>query len=468
MRQAFVKSFFGEPSLVSCTCTKTLLRMQRHRVAAIAFFGGWFTLTLATFVFLVPALPPLKPTLADLIGSPNRGSEVPFRRVRPWIPAKEKGTEVEAEENYRFSNHKGPTFDDQPPRHNDAEKQPSESTRLNMPSGSLKQRAADLSMNVLNPRSVQVISLDNPRAFLYKGFMSDEECDFLVDHSKPNMFKSGVVDAENGGSAFSDIRTSTGSFVPKGLNVLIQNIERRIARWSQLPESHGEPMQVLRYKPGEEYRAHYDYFFHDGGKLNNRIATVLMYLSDVEVRVNFPTSLYLVCFLTCFLPKLLTNCTKITICTQRNKLLNTQAGGETVFPNTDIPNGRNASAFSVCGNNGKAVKPKKGDALLFWSMKVGGELDGGSSHAGCPVESGEKWTATKWIHVAPLSSREAHQRVFFEGREVSTGKCADAHETCHTWAVQDECRKNPGYMLDTCPLSCTVCNGQWREGSYTH
>lgn len=354
-----------------CTCTKTLLRMQRHRVAAIAFFGGWFTLTLATFVFLVPALPPLKPTLADLIGSPNRGSEVPFRRVRPWIPAKEKGTEVEAEENYRFSNHKGPTFDDQPPRHNDAEKQPSESTRLNMPSGSLKQRAADLSMNVLNPRSVQVISLDNPRAFLYKGFMSDEECDFLVDHSKPNMFKSGVVDAENGGSAFSDIRTSTGSFVPKGLNVLIQNIERRIARWSQLPESHGEPMQVLRYKPGEEYRAHYDYFFHDGGKLNNRIATVLMYLSDVE------------------------------------------AGGETVFPNTDIPNGRNASAFSVCGNNGKAVKPKKGDALLFWSMKVGGELDGGSSHAGCPVESGEKWTATKWIHVAPLSSREAHQRVFF-------------------------------------------------------
>ncbi len=50
-----------------------------------------------------------------------------------------------------------------------------------MPSGSLMmQRAADLSMNVLNPRNIQVISLNNPRAFLYKGFMSDEECDFLV------------------------------------------------------------------------------------------------------------------------------------------------------------------------------------------------------------------------------------------------------------------------------------------------
>ncbi len=38
----------------------------------------------------------------------------------------------------------------------------------------------------------------------------------LQEHSKPNMYKSGVVDAENGGSSFSDIRTSTGSFVPKG------------------------------------------------------------------------------------------------------------------------------------------------------------------------------------------------------------------------------------------------------------
>ncbi len=71
---------------------------------------------------------------------------------------------------------------------------------------------------------------------------------------------------------------------------MIQNIERRIASWSQIPESHGEPIQVLRYKPGEEYRAHYDYFFHDAGKLNNRVATVLMYLSDVEVRLIVVTS----------------------------------------------------------------------------------------------------------------------------------------------------------------------------------
>ena len=39
---------------------------------------------------------------------------------------------------------------------------------------------------------------------------------YPTEHSKPNMYKSGVVDADNGGSAFSNIRTSTGSFLPIG------------------------------------------------------------------------------------------------------------------------------------------------------------------------------------------------------------------------------------------------------------
>ena len=62
-------------------------------------------------------------------------------------------------------------------------------------------------------------------------------------------------------------------------------------------------------------------------------------------------------------------------------------GGETVFPNTETPKSRNETLFSQCGNKGKAVKPNKGDAILFWSMKVGGELDGGSSHAGRGLHS---------------------------------------------------------------------------------
>lgn len=49
------------------------------------------------------------------------------------------------------------------------------------------------------------------------------------------------------------------------------------------------------------------------------------------------------------------------------------------------------------------MRPKKGDALLFWSLKPNGLLDTYSKHAGCPVIRGTKWTATKWMHVGPYS-----------------------------------------------------------------
>lgn len=99
------------------------------------------------------------------------------------------------------------------------------------------------------------------------------------------MHKSGVVDADSGSSTFSEIRTSTGSFIPSGMNQMVKQLESRIATWSQVPSSNGEPIQVLRYEAGQEYQAHYDYFFHESGRANNRVATVLMYLSDVQVRI---------------------------------------------------------------------------------------------------------------------------------------------------------------------------------------
>ena len=44
-------------------------------------------------------------------------------------------------------------------------------------------------------------------------------------------------------------------------------------------------------------------------------------------------------------------------------------------------------------------QPRKGDALLFWSMHPNGTMDKHSLHGGCPVKKGEKWVMTKWIRV---------------------------------------------------------------------
>jgi len=285
--------------------------------------------------------------------------------------------------------------------------------------------SSSVKTTALDPTRIRTISLNQPRAFLYEGFLTDDECDHILELSRGRLRKSGVVDAATGGSTVSDIRTSTGTFINRGQDDVIMEIEKRIERWSHVPRVNGEPLQVLRYEPGQEYRSHFDYFFHDGGKKNNRIATVLLYLSDVE------------------------------------------EGGETVFPNTDAPANRNVSEYSACGAGGRAVKARKGDALLFWSMKPGGELDSGSSHAGCPVIKGEKWTATKWMHVNALGSkREDAHKIFYDGGPLENANCKDTREECRGWSESGECTKNPAFMHKECRMSCRLCQGGWRDGSY--
>ena len=52
--------------------------------------------------------------------------------------------------------------------------------RMDAPFGSQMEHTSEMPSNIIDPRRIQVVSLDNPRAFLYKRFMSDAECDFMV------------------------------------------------------------------------------------------------------------------------------------------------------------------------------------------------------------------------------------------------------------------------------------------------
>ncbi|KAH9329849.1 hypothetical protein KI387_001957, partial [Taxus chinensis] len=253
-------------------------------------------------------------------------------------------------------------------------------------------------------------------AFVYRGFLSLEECDHLVSLAKSELTRSAVADNNSGESAVSEVRTSSGVFIPKGKDAIITRIEDKIAAWTFLPKENGEDMQVLRYEHGQKYSPHFD-FFQD--KVNivrggHRAATVLMYLTDVG------------------------------------------GGGETVFPSAEVESrhGTNTKdeTLSDCAKKGVAVKPKRGDALLFFSLTPGTMTDSSSLHAGCPVIEGEKWSATKWIHVQS-----------FDKTTKSSGNCVDENDRCGEWAAYGECIKNPEYMVGspglpgTCRKSCKVC-----------
>lgn len=129
-----------------------------------------------------------------------------------------------------------------------------------------------------------------------------------------------------------------------------------------IPAENQEGMQILHYHDGEKYEPHWDYFNdpvnarpETGGQ---RIATVLMYLTTVE------------------------------------------EGGETIFPNAEhkihVPVG---APVSACASKGMSVKAIKGDAVMFFAMNPDGTVDKASLHGSCPTLKGDKWSATKWLHV---------------------------------------------------------------------
>ncbi|CAN6361150.1 unnamed protein product [Urochloa humidicola] len=198
-----------------------------------------------------------------------------------------------------------------------------------------------------------------PRATLYHNFLSKEECDYLISHAKPHLTKSGVVDTVTGGSKESNTRTSSGMFFNRGQDKVIRAIEKRIADYTSIPVENGEGLQVLHYGIGQKFDPHHDYYENSPVTKNGgpRQATFLMYLSDVE------------------------------------------EGGETVFPSATPK--RNLSHILTFAPKSRfiSVKPKMGDALLFWSMKPDGTLDPKSQHGANPVVKGDKWSATKWMHV---------------------------------------------------------------------
>ncbi|GJX35676.1 probable prolyl 4-hydroxylase 7, partial [Tanacetum coccineum] len=134
----------------------------------------------------------------------------------------------------------------------------------------------------------------HPRAFLYKKFLTDDECDHLIKMAKDKLEKSMVADVKTGKSTESTVRTSKGMFIRKAQDEVVGHIESRISVWTFLPVENGEAIQVLHYENGQKYLPHWDYFQDKTNQAlgGHRLVNVLMYLSNVEKggEIIFPLS----------------------------------------------------------------------------------------------------------------------------------------------------------------------------------
>ncbi|WP_041076074.1 2OG-Fe(II) oxygenase [Bacillus sp. OxB-1] len=179
-----------------------------------------------------------------------------------------------------------------------------------------------------------VIRLEEPLVVVLGNVLSNEECDELIRLSKDKIKRSkiGTTREEN------ELRTSSGMFIEESENELVARIETRISSIMNIPIEHGEGLQILQYTPGQQYKAHYDFFSSTSKVTNNRISTLVMYLNDVE------------------------------------------QGGETFFPKLNF-----------------SVTPKKGMAVYFEYFYTDPHLNELTLHGGAPVITGEKWVATQWM-----------------------------------------------------------------------
>lgn len=185
-------------------------------------------------------------------------------------------------------------------------------------------------------REIDIITrLEEPLIVILGNVLSAEECDELIRLSKDKMHRSkiGVTHEVN------EIRTSSSMYFQENENDIITKIEKRISSIMSIPIEHGEGIQILKYTPGQEYKAHFDFFTSSSrATKNNRISTIVMYLNDVE------------------------------------------HGGETFFPKLNF-----------------AVSPQKGMAVYFEYFYNDHNINELTLHGGAPVITGEKWVATQWM-----------------------------------------------------------------------
>lgn len=174
-----------------------------------------------------------------------------------------------------------------------------------------------------------------------RGIFSEAECMYLIQAARPLLEPSLVLDPTTGKARPDPIRTADAAAFPLALeDPVIHLLNRRLAAVTSTSVRQGEPLQVLRYRSGQQFRPHVDTLPQTS---NQRVLTALIALNQGY------------------------------------------EGGETVFIKRNI-------AWRGCA----------GDALIFRNIMPSGFSDASMIHAGRLITAGEKMLASRWIRARPI------------------------------------------------------------------
>jgi hypothetical protein len=87
------------------------------------------------------------------------------------------------------------------------------------------------------------------------------------------------------GNRVESVRTSSTAYLDNDADEVVRAIVRRAALATGYPAANIEPLQVVRYRAGEEYKPHYDFGFEcdllENLRIGRRHVTLLVYLNDL-------------------------------------------------------------------------------------------------------------------------------------------------------------------------------------------
>ena len=176
---------------------------------------------------------------------------------------------------------------------------------------------------------------DDPYIAIYPGLFSAAECRYLMLLGTPWMERAMVIDETTGQGVVDAIRDAdTSSFPHLAEDLVVQAVNRCIAAATGTEPDWGEPLTILKYAPGQQYRPHHD---AGSGTVKRQLTALIWLNADFE-------------------------------------------GGETHFPQIGV-----------------TARGGVGDMLVFRNTTPNGQSDPRMLHAGLPVTKGVKWLASRWI-----------------------------------------------------------------------